>query len=146
MIRCTAIMSARSDLDSWAVLTGKASDMMLKKTSWKCQSLNPKDQLIKVDTHILGILGQCLNTRRRYTRAPHPSILSAFPSRCIIDTAQTHNTPLTPIVASIVLYPVSLAGSSVAGEKAAYAMPTLLRLTTSLSLVLVARWNDSMKT
>jgi len=68
----------------------------------------------------------------------HTHLLSALPCRM----GTTHKTPLTPIVASIVLMfsimPTTLTWT--------YAIPTPLRSTTSCLPLAVARWNDSMKT
>jgi hypothetical protein len=67
-----------------------------------------------------------------------PIYLSALPCRM----GTTHKTPLTPIVASIVLMfsimPTTLTWT--------YAIPTPLRSTTSCLPLAVARWKDSMKT
>lgn len=68
----------------------------------------------------------------------HTHLLLALPCR----TGTTHKTPLTPIVASIVLMfsimPTTLTWT--------YAIPTPLRSTTSCLPLAVARWKDSMKT
>jgi hypothetical protein len=63
-------------------------------------------------------------------------------SLCHIGFRTTHKTPLTPIVASIVLvFSIVTTASS-----ETHAIPTPLRSTTSCFPLAVARWKDSIKT
>ena len=99
--------------------TGNARDIALKMTSFSASwasAWTPDEGILEHHTHL-------------------PSALP-----CYMGT--THKTPLTPIVASMVLV-FSMISSSLSGT---HAIPTPLRSTTSCLPLAVARWNDSMKT
>jgi hypothetical protein len=105
-------------------LTGKARDMILKKTSFSAswaRAWTPDEGILEHHTHL---------------SSGRPSI-----SLNVV----AHSIPLTPMVASIVLSHQKAIQTQRAKDPI-YAIPIPLRSTTSCLPLLVARCNDSINT